>query len=144
MRQHLALILATLCGSVVVAQAADLTVIIEGMHTSDGDVLVGVYGKAEDWPDGKTVAEGKAKAAPTVRFTFTDLPPGPYAVSAFHDENGNGKFDTNEVGFPLEGFAFSNDVHPFLSAPMFEAAAFDLDAKGTTVTLHMQYWHQHL
>ena len=29
-------------------------------------------------------------------------------ITAFHDENSNGKLDTNFFGFPLEGFAFSN------------------------------------
>jgi uncharacterized protein (DUF2141 family) len=37
------------------------------------------------------------------RFTFEDLPPGTYALVAFHDENMNGKFDTNWLGIPKEG-----------------------------------------
>jgi uncharacterized protein (DUF2141 family) len=122
------------------AAAATLVVVVAGVRNSHGNVEIGVYSDAKEWPDGKTVVEGRLAAAPEVRFTFPNLAPGDYAVSGFHDENANGKFDTNAVGFPLEGFAFSNDLKPFLSAPMFEAAAVTLGEGETTITIHMQYW----
>ena len=91
--------------------AADLTVTITKIRNDHGNILAGLYGGADQWPDGMTVADATVKAVSgKAVIIFHDLPPGTYAVSAFHDENANGKFDTNTLGFPLEGFAFSNNV----------------------------------
>jgi uncharacterized protein (DUF2141 family) len=72
------------------------------------------------------------------RFCFLDIPPGTYALATVHDENMNGKLDTNWMGVPKEGYGFSNDVKAVLSAPSFSAATFIYDG-GTvdlTITLH--------
>ena len=61
---------------------------------------------------------------------FPGVPAGDYAVTIFHDENGNKKFDSNFVGYPLEGYGFSNNVKPVLSAPGFEETKFHYDGAG--------------
>lgn len=120
--------------------AADLTVVVEGVRNDSGDVLLSVYGSQNQWPDGNAVAdETEAASRGRVTFTIKDLSPGTYAISAFHDENGNGKLDMNFFGFPLEGFAFSNDARPVLSAPSFRAAAVRLGDGDQTISMHMQY-----
>lgn len=53
-----------------------------------------------------------------------------YAVTLFHDENKNGKFDSNFVGYPLEGYGFSNNVVPKFSAPSYDECKFQYDGKG--------------
>jgi uncharacterized protein (DUF2141 family) len=40
-----------------------------------------------------------------------DLKQGKYAVRYYHDENMNGKLDTNFVGKPTEGYGFSNNAY---------------------------------
>jgi uncharacterized protein (DUF2141 family) len=59
-----------------------------------------------------------------------NFPAGDYAVTLFHDENGNGKFDSNMIGYPLEGYGFSNNVVPQFSAPTFDQCKFHYDGKG--------------
>ena len=44
------------------------------------------------------------------RCDFEDIPPGTYALTVIHDENMNGKLDTNRLGIPTEGYGFSNDA----------------------------------
>ena len=44
------------------------------------------------------------------RCDFEDIPPGTYALAVIHDENMNGKLDTNWLGIPTEGYGFSNDA----------------------------------
>jgi uncharacterized protein (DUF2141 family) len=73
------------------------------------------------------------------RFTFEDLPPGTYALVAFHDENTNGELDTNWLGIPKEGYGFSNDVKAFLGAPSFSAASFQYDGGTLHLTISLQY-----
>ena len=38
--------------------------------------------------------------------TFKGLKDGVYAIAIIHDENTNGKLDTNFIGIPAEGVAF--------------------------------------
>lgn len=50
------------------------------------------------------------------RCDFEDIPPGTYALAVIHDENVNGKLDTNRLGTPTEGYGFSNDAKAALGA----------------------------
>jgi uncharacterized protein (DUF2141 family) len=119
---------------------AELIVVIDGVRNDKGDVIVSVYASPKQWPDGNSVADLKEEARlGSLTFRVHDLPPGTYGVTAFHDENRNGKLDTNFFGFPLEGFAFSNDVHPILSSPSFKAVSIQLGESDETITMHMQY-----
>jgi len=58
------------------------------------------------------------------------FPAGDYALTLFHDEDNSGKFKTNMIGYPLEGYGFSNNVVPVFSAPTFEQCKFHYDGKG--------------
>jgi uncharacterized protein (DUF2141 family) len=60
----------------------------------------------------------------TARCIFKDIPPGTYGVSAFHDENNDGKLDTNFVGYPLEEYCSSNNARNMFSAPSWKDARF--------------------
>jgi len=62
---------------------------------------------------------------------FAGVPAGDYAVTLFHDENKNGKFDSNFIGYPLEGYGFSNNVAPKFKAPSFDETKFHYDGSGT-------------
>lgn len=50
------------------------------------------------------------------RCDFEDIPPGTYAMAVIHDENMNGKLDTNWLGIPTEGYGFSNNAKGVLGA----------------------------
>ena len=62
----------------------------------------------------------------TCSFTFPDLKPGKYAVRYYHDENSNGRMETNLVGKPTEGYGFSNNVTGKFGPPPFEKWLFEL------------------
>ena len=72
------------------------------------------------------------------RCDFLHIPPGTYALVVIHDENRNGKLDTNWMGIPKEGYGFSSDAKAGFGAPSFSAAKVRYDG-GTldlTITLH--------
>ena len=62
---------------------------------------------------------------------FGGVPAGDYAVTLFHDENGNGKFDSNFIGYPLEGYGFSNNAKAQFKAPSFDETKFHYNGTGT-------------
>lgn len=73
------------------------------------------------------------------RCDFEDLPPGSYALAVVHDENMNGKLDTNVLGVPKEGYGFSNDAKGLVGAPSFSAASFSYDGGDLDLTIGLHY-----
>jgi len=73
------------------------------------------------------------------RCDFEEIPPGTYALTVIHDENMNGKLDTNWLGIPKEGYAFSNDAKVFLAAPSFSVASFQYDGGIIDLTISLHY-----
>lgn len=112
----------------VVAPGAELTITVKDVRNTAGSVFIAVYNSDSSYLKLKLAAaqmKGKATKG-DVRFVIRDLPAGSYAVTAFHDENDNGKLDKNWLGIPTEGYGFSNDVRGAVGPPKFAQAAFDL------------------
>jgi len=126
---------------IAAVQAADLTVDVDNLRNSLGRVFITVFNDRAAWLDAtRTFADTSvASVRGRVTVTFKELPPGRYAVVTFHDENNNGRFDQNFLGLPLEGYAFSQNVRPFLSAPRFDAAAVELGGEDVETAIHMVY-----
>jgi uncharacterized protein (DUF2141 family) len=80
-------------------------------------------------------AWGKIKGNRAV-CVFNDVRPGTYGISAYHDENKNGKLDTNVVGMPIEDYCASRDARATFSAPSFDDAKFEY--KGGKLRLSAQ------
>ncbi len=69
----------------------------------------------------------------TARCVFKEVPAGVYGISAFHDEDNDGKLDTNLVGYPMEEYCASNNARNMFSAPSWKDAKFQF--KGGTLRL---------
>jgi small-conductance mechanosensitive channel len=65
--------------------------------------------------------------------------PGTYALAVIHDENMNGKLDTNWLGIPIEGYGFSNGAKGLFGAPSFSAARFPYDGRILDLTISLHY-----
>jgi uncharacterized protein (DUF2141 family) len=138
------------------ARAADLAVTIAGVRSDAGEILIGLYDRADAFQSAIDSSATKSALLPQTwrivgaslrakagsqSIIFTQLPPGRYAVIAFHDENDNGLLDANALGMPTEGFGFSNDAHAFLSAPSFDAAAVELGSVDRSLSISLLYHH---
>lgn len=73
------------------------------------------------------------------RCDFEAIPPGSYALAVIHDQNSNGKLDTNLVGMPTEGYGFSNDAKAPIGTPSFSAAAFPYNGHTLEMTISLHY-----
>lgn len=124
------------------AVAADLAVRIENLRSADGVVRLALYDSDEQFLQSggaRAGADPEAEAG-GVEVVFPQLPSGTYAVATYHDENGNGAFDTGLLGLPSEGFGFSNDARVLLGPPSFADAAIFVPAEGATIVVRMRYW----
>lgn len=120
------------------AQAADLSVQVDGNTTSRGTVMVGLFDKNAPFP--KTPLQGQrvaAGSAPVV-VVFKNLAPGRYAISAYHDENDNHSLDRGMFGIPKERYGFSQDARGAGGPPEFRDAAFELGDADQRVTLTLR------
>ncbi|MGE5147744.1 MAG: DUF2141 domain-containing protein [Candidatus Eiseniibacteriota bacterium] len=136
-----ALLLYALLGRPAGADAADLRVTVEGLRSDKGHVHFALYDNPDKFPDRAGVIDGgRSKiAGGRAVFVFRNLKPGRYAVSVFHDENDDGKFNRSLIGLPLEGYGFSNNAKVTLSAPPFDKAAITVPESGLSTAITIVY-----
>ena len=123
------------------ALAARIIVTVSGLHNANGGIYVGLYATPSKFLNGNQCDAMRKVRAGTgpVTVVFDNLPPGTYAVGAYHDENNNDHLDTDFVGLPSEGYALSNGVRAVMSKPTFHQAAFTVGAEDKPVALHIRY-----
>ncbi|MEM6730599.1 MAG: DUF2141 domain-containing protein [Myxococcota bacterium] len=129
-------IIATLAGAGA-GHAAELDVTVEGLEQK-GRLMLAIVDTEAAW-DGKEqplLAIDARVTEDTMRFRLT-LPEGRVAIRLFHDENSNGKLDTNLLGIPREGYGFSNNPR-VLGPASFSDAAFVIKGSKTTTTVKVQ------
>jgi uncharacterized protein (DUF2141 family) len=111
------------------AACCTLTIVVEGMDSSAGNLGVLVFNNEKGWAEDRTAAF-KDIAVPAQQGTQTlkvpDLPPGKYAVALIHDVNQNHKIDKNWIGMPKEQWGMSNNPHATIKAPPMSKATFEL------------------
>ena len=120
--------LLTLGNSAKVPQ--DVVVTVVDVRSADGSVLACLTPSEGAFPDcgeDERAQRQMVRANARVTIVFNDVPPGEYAISLLHDENGNGKADT-VLFLPKEGFGFSRDAKARFGPPKFSAAAFTVDS----------------
>ncbi|MEP3210446.1 MAG: DUF2141 domain-containing protein [Maribacter sp.] len=130
---HLARMLLFLLVTVVTQaqeQSNKIEVEIHNIAGSEGQMLIGLYNSEANWlkkiykPGTAKISDGKSA------FVFTNIPDGVYAVSVFHDENNDGKLDTNFFGIPSEDTGSSNDAPARFGPPKWKDAKFELKGKN--------------
>ena len=132
-----------MCGLALSAKdAADgkLVVKVEGARNAKGLIRVALWNQPSGFPvdprkaltgASATIVDGMAIV------TFQHLPAGSYAISTFHDENQNGKLDTNLVGIPKEEYGFSNGARAKIGPPSFQTARFSFDGTDATIQVRI-------
>jgi uncharacterized protein (DUF2141 family) len=107
-------------------EGGSLTVAFTDIKTPRGAILAAVFDReaayrGEGAPVRSIMLLVTGQRAETV---VKGLPPGRYAITAFHDVDGDGKMKMNPFGIPLEPFAFSNGAQARMGPPSWEEAAF--------------------
>lgn len=139
LRRFLAPLALTAGFSCIGAQAAELTVNIRDIRVQTGVLRVALVDGPPGW-DGKAApvrADGAPPQGDSASFVFKDLAPGNYAVMVSHDENGNGKLDSNLVGIPTEGYGFSNNPK-VMRKPTWEEARFEVKADAAAIDVSLR------
>ena len=125
-------------GAVDAAMAADVTITIDGVKAGDGSLYVSM--QTEDQFMQNEGAYGQIVSDPgegSLSVTISGVEDGEYAVSVWHDDNGNQEFDSASNGIPLDGWSMSGGAGRS-GPPTFDDARITVDG-DTNVSLDMVY-----
>lgn len=141
---HLAIGVLLIAGGASEAAAADLVVEVSGLKNTLGDLRIGLFDSEDGFLKEEAIAIGvrvKLSLLEGRDFTVTlhSIPPGQYAVSAYHDEDADGTRDTNFIGIPTEGYGFSNAASGGMGPPSFGTAAFRVGPEPVRVPIAIRY-----
>lgn len=127
--------LTLVCGRSAVAEESVATNVIEFETQNRNDagvVRCGLFKQSGWLKDAVRPAIVKISKT-TALCVFKEIPVGTYGISAFHDEDNDGKLNTNLVGYPVEEYCSSKNARNMFSAPSWKDAKFAY--KGGTVRL---------
>ncbi len=109
-----------------------IVITITGIANPIGIMRIGLYNSEENFLrrsfQGKSVEVHDGE----IKQVFENIPAGRYAISIFHDQNSNGKLDSNLFRIPKEPYGFSNNPSTTFGPPDFERASFIHKANGIT------------
>lgn len=133
---------AGLAGSAAEAQQGNtISVPVTGLRNNVGEVRCGLFNSAATFP--KDGQEFQGVAAPIVNqqatCTFTNVPPGTYAVALFHAAPGQTVMRKGMFGQPLDGYGFSRNAPIGMGPPAFSAAAYAYSGGAVTFPVTITY-----
>ncbi|MCW9064937.1 MAG: DUF2141 domain-containing protein [Ignavibacteriaceae bacterium] len=120
-------------------QFGKLKVVILGFNNNEGDCWFAIDNSREVYESEDTVWIGKILSIENkeVIVVIDSLKYGEYAVRVFHDENKNGKIDSNFLGIPTEDYGYSNDASGWFGPPSWEKAKFIFDKPEMTIDINI-------
>lgn len=119
-----------------------LQVAVSGLRSARGNVTIMLYGdsRKDFLKKGGRLARIRIPAkAGEVQVCIPVPTPGSYALSLYHDEDGNKKLTKNWLGLPIEGYGFSRDAAVSYRLPELEEAVFTALPGDTPVRIAVRY-----
>jgi uncharacterized protein (DUF2141 family) len=114
-----------------------LTVHVTGIRNTKGNIRLALYRDSNFFQGREVQIDAKTLSAVAV---FDKIPQGVYTVQLFHDENLNGKMDTNFFGMPEEGYGMSNNPKKRMGKPGFDETNFQVKQPEAVIEIAMIYW----
>ena len=111
---------------------ANITVVISNFDNNQGKAFVALYDSETNFLNKGFESTFTKIENNTCTVTFKAVPNGIYAISMFHDENDNNKFDTALFGIPKEDYGCSNNASGFMGPPKWVDAKFQINNKSIT------------
>lgn len=121
-----------------------IVVKITGFRNSSGRAGVLLFSQAKGFPMDQRFAVARLFAPverAACRITLENIPYGTYAVSVFHDEDGDGKLRRTVFGIPREGVGASRNPGMRFGPPRFKDASFVLDSPNQQIEITVRYLH---
>ncbi|GAA4274916.1 DUF2141 domain-containing protein [Aquimarina gracilis] len=113
-----------------------ITVTVPNVTSSEGEVLFGLYDE-NTFMKAAPIQGQKSKIENGVaKITFVNVPKGVFAISCFHDKNGNNRMDFEENGMPKESYGVSNNNMNY-GPPIWGDAKFQVGTEDLDLEIRM-------
>ncbi len=120
-------------------EAPGIRIRVTGLRSDDGRLACGLFVE-ENWlRAGAVSGEGGEIEDGVAVCRFHGVEPGTYAISTYHDEDGDGRLDTGFMRIPKEGTAASNNAYRRFGPPRYRDAKFDYDGGVLELEAEMRY-----
>lgn len=122
--------------------AVQVQIALLGVRSSKGDLVITVYGDRPEDFLAKGTKLAKLKLAPregTVSGCLALPREGVFALTAFHDEDGDGRLTRGMIGLPVEGYGFPHDPRLIFGPPAFDAVAIAFHQGIASVPMTIRY-----
>ena len=106
------------------------------VQSNDGMIYVGLYDQDTFMKSEPIKAEESEIVDGQATVTFKDIEPGVYAITLFHDKNGNKQMDFEPNGMPKEMYGVSNNVMSY-GPPQWSDAKFEVNGEPITMEIRM-------
>lgn len=117
------------------------TVSVTVEYSGVEDVYVCLYDQTsyptwkKELPPPGFVSVKKCDSSGKASFFFRDVPRGEYVIVAFADKNGNGKLDSDTMGFNLEPFITYKPAQDPTQPPMWHERKFTVDKDQSGIVM---------
>jgi uncharacterized protein (DUF2141 family) len=129
-----------LASGAVQAQASTLVVTLKNVRDNAGNLRASLYRDPDTFrKEDKALQVVAVPASPgDIRLQFNDVPPGRYAIMAYHDADADGRLNLRLGMFPTEGYGLSNNPKIF-GPPKFADSAFEVGDSETSINISISY-----
>lgn len=124
------------------AGGAPLTVVVNDLHIPGGSVRVDVCTRETFLKENCPYSGAAPAQLGSTSVTIEGVPPGVYAIQAYHDIKNLNHMDTGPFGVPREGIGFSNDAPLGLRGPSFRRAAITHGDAPQTVQITLRHFRR--
>ncbi len=119
-----------------------LNVVASGLRNGNGLLAITLYADNSSKflaKKGSIYVGRMPVTAGTTRGCIFVPKPGVYALALYHDENASQRFDRTGIGFPAEGFGFTNNPATIAGLPSFRSVRLSVPRAGLTTRVTMKY-----
>jgi len=122
----------------------DMVIRIQNIESGQGKLMVAVYDRRDGYMNLSKAIFLKAVPRPnpgTVEVVIPGLTDRRYyAITCYHDKNGNGRLDRNFFGVPTEPYGFSRDSRPKFRAPEWDEVCILWRDSRPVVEIRLDTW----
>ncbi len=123
------------------SQTLTVTVTVNNVKSNKGVVTVCIFNKETGFPEKANLAYkcvNTTASKGTMQIKIEGIAAGNYAIAAYHDENSDGKVNTNFLGIPKEAAGASNGAKGKMGPPKFDDGIVTIDKTKTQITILLE------
>ena len=130
---------AEVAADAAVEESPQIRIRVTGLRNDEGRLVCGLFVEDNWLRTGAVPGEGGEIEQGTAVCRFRDVAPGTYAISAYHDEDDDGRLDTGFMRIPKEGTAASHNAYRRFGPPRYRDAKFDYAGGVLELEAKMRY-----